>query len=221
MNYKIIQDKAEFEKFINWLPDLAENERYYLFLVARKKYCDSIPNNNLALNRFLCRKEDLFNKVLQLECPIGAYKTKDGLDVPQESLALYISVNPRCLNKGLKAAAKQLVDSALYSNQVISPEKIALNCVKDSCSRKNYIVFDIDDKNPKLIDKAFNIVGEHPYIETRGGYHLLVDNKNIKESADDKTWYKELMQFSDTAGDELSPVPGCAQGNFAPRLFLP
>lgn len=221
MNYSIIKDKSEFQKFINWLPDLAENERYYVSLLARKKYEASVPNNNQQLNRFLSRKEDIYHKVLQLECPIGAYKMKGNVDVPQEALALYICINPRSLSRGLKVATKSLVDILVRGDQVPNPARIALNAVKVCCSRKNYIVFDIDDKNPELIEKAFYTLGERcPYIETRGGYHLLIDGRYTSEFKD-KMWYKKIAECADVPGDEMSPVPGCTQGSFAPRLFLP
>lgn len=38
MNYKIIQDKNELLKFLDWLPDNTKEQKYYLSLMARKKY---------------------------------------------------------------------------------------------------------------------------------------------------------------------------------------
>ncbi len=38
MNYKLIHEQENLQKFIDFLPELNENEGYFLILIARKKW---------------------------------------------------------------------------------------------------------------------------------------------------------------------------------------
>ena len=83
MNYKIITNEKKLRDFIEWLPNLEPNEKYYVSLFARKKYSSDIKSNDKTqLKRFVSDKERMFDKIKQLECEVGAYKLKDA---PQES----------------------------------------------------------------------------------------------------------------------------------------
>ena len=217
-NYKIIADSEELERFVEWLPMLTLGERFYVSSLARRKYCPLIASNNQQLKRFLTKKEDIFSKIRQLEIPLGSYTHGNEKEaVPQEALALYMCVNPRSLWNGTCNALKSLADVIARGDKTVDPCKMVLNDVKASCSRKIFVVFDIDEKNDDLLKKSFDICGEQAYIETRGGYHILVDPKTIPK--ENKKWYPALKEFSDICGDEMSPVPGCTQGGFTVKLF--
>lgn len=102
MNYIIITDEIKLKEFIEWLPELLPNEKYYLALFSRKKYIKDISIKHIAdksqLKRFTSDKTKLFNKIKQLEVPYGTYTLGDTI-IPQESLAFYITVNPRDMYK--------------------------------------------------------------------------------------------------------------------------
>lgn len=108
-NYKIVLDEQKLKNFIDWLPDLKNDETYYLCLFSRSKYnpIDSgvkMSADKQQLRRFTSNKEYMFDKIKQLEVEIGCYKHRHQ-PVPQESLALYITPNPRSF---IKAAKKGL-----------------------------------------------------------------------------------------------------------------
>src|SRR5690606_8955348 len=95
----------------DWLPDLEESEVFYLQLFARKKYLPqgTIQSGQQSLSRFICKKERIIEKIKQLEIPLGRYKNRD-VELPQECLAMYININPRCHEKAAKNLLKVLAD---------------------------------------------------------------------------------------------------------------
>ena len=200
MNYQIIADEKMLQEFIDWLPDLQENEKYYLSLFARKKYSDDprMKSDKSQLKRFTSNKENLINKIRQLEIPVGLWKLKD-IDAPQDSLALYISVNPRCMKKATEMMGKKCWDLMQSQNYNLHAE--ALSCIQKSKSRTCYMDFDIDDKSIKIEEEWLTKeIGENSYsiIETRGGYHLLIEPEKAsifrKENHNDMNWYQKIQK---------------------------
>ena len=57
-------------------------------------------------------------------------------------------------------------------------------------------------------------------LKTRGGIHLLVTLDKIEKEYT-KVWYNSLVKTfkPDQVGDNMIPIPGCAQGNFVPYFF--
>lgn len=226
MNYKIIQDEPMLRSFINWLPDLEEGETYYVSLLARSKYSDAIKSDKQQLKRFTSRKEDLYSKILQLECPIGAY-TQKGTPIPQEALAIYITPNPRSLYdamfSGLTTLAKCIQQQLRHAN----PHQEVMNEIQKNKSRSCFVDFDFDYKGEEfaanLKPQIYAFTGESAkvqFIETRGGFHVLVDPLSIEEPFR-KRWYQGIAQLPhvDQTGDQMIPIPGCSQGGFVPKML--
>lgn len=227
MNYQIIADEEKLLEFIDWLPELQENEKYYVSLFARKKYTDNplIKADKAQLKRFASTKDRLFHKIRQLEIPLGYWKLRD-IEVPQESLALYISVNPRSMKNATIMMGKRCWD--LIESQNFNVHAEALSCIQKSKSRTCFVDFDIDDKSVKVDLEWLNReIGEENYavIETRGGFHLLIvpdaASKFRRENYNDKNWFQTVRnKFPvDQSGDQLLPVVGTFQGGFAPKFI--
>lgn len=234
MNYDIIHDYVQLRKFIDWLPELKDNETFYYSLFARKKYCPELikSNDKTQLKRGTSNKELLVRKIEQLEVPLGKLYLKDQ-QAPQESLVLYIMPNPRDVRKAAHMASmkfqKMVFDNAVNYNPIAE----VTSCIQNSKSYTYVVDFDIDSKdidlqlikdyfyNRKKEDNVESFVNRIlTIIETRGGYHILV--KPEQASKYSKTWYQDIMKMypCDQAGDQLCPVPGTIQGDFIPKIIF-
>lgn len=224
MNYKVIYDEQLLKDFINWLPECNEHEQYYLSLLARSKYLSGdsvIKSDKQQLKRFTTSKDRMFDKIRQLECAVGSY-TQGGNAIPQEALALYITVNPRDLWKATYSSLVNFAKKIQAGHSSINPQQEAMNEIQVSCSNKYYIDVDVDVKDPQILEQIKGFINPSclTVLETRGGYHVLVKVSEIDPSYK-KSWYNNIMNLAgiDQSGDNLIPVPGCSQGGFIPRFI--
>lgn len=225
MNYKIIQNEETLKSFIEWLPDLEKDETYYVTLFARKKYCKDNPIklDKAQLKRFTSNKEFLFSKIKQLECEVGSYLS-NGQQIPQESLSLYITVNPRSMTQATKKSLIKFANLITKDYNGYNPHQEVMSEIQTSCSRKIYFDLDFDDVSDvngflQNIDTS-KINTDCLYVaHTRGGFHLLIKLEDVKPEFK-KTWYQYLTSLPncDVRGDNLLPIPGTYQGGFTPFI---
>jgi hypothetical protein len=227
MNYQLIKDEAILIDFINWLPDTKPFEKYYVSLFARKKYCnnkDDLKSSKAQLKRFITDKKDLLQKIKQLEVKKGLYEF-DGISVPEESLALYISVNPSDMEYVAKKMLIELANKITEPYSNYNPISIAHNCAQQGVTKrtKRFIRFDYDNITYEQIkDELTSSINHEAYsiLKTRGGLHILINpNKVLNEY--NKLWYQRLSKIAncDITSDYLIPIPGCTQGNFIPYFL--
>lgn len=225
MNYSIIKDEDKFREFIQWLPDTPEGSTFYCALFTRKKYCPDvkwIKTDKAQCARILSKKSDLFSKVKRLECPLGSYEIK-GTVIPQEALALYVSVNPR----DMKLASK---NSLIKLAQLVTQEYNGFNPVAEVMSevhraRGKKIYYDIDFDNVDFEptrDQIKNYLNEDclTFIKTKNGFHCLIKLDKIDPQFN-KTWHRNIsaLEGVDVCGDNLIPCCGTTQGNFVPYFI--
>ncbi|MDJ0363643.1 hypothetical protein QMK33_00645 [Hymenobacter sp. H14-R3] len=226
MNYEIIRDEGQLREFIAWLPDLEADETYLLCLLARKKYAPpgaALRDDKAQLKRVTATKESLLQKIRQMEGAIGSYVFKGG-PVPQEALALYITLNPRSLTIAARQLLIELAHRITQPYNGYNPQSLALTEIQKAAGRKPYFDFDLDGVGPAEVLAAVrgNInLDALTVLLTRGGLHVLVEVGRIQE-AYRKNWYQTMQALPgcDVRGDNLIPVPGCTQGGFTPS-FLP
>lgn len=225
MNYQIIKDADKLKEFIEWLPEEQENEQFYVTLFSRKKYCSELKSDKAQLKRFTSKKKYLFNKISQLEIPLGYYK-QDDLEIPQEALALYITPNPRNLEKATRNALKKFADVVTEEYNGYNPHQLVMSEIQTACGKVHFIDFEFDiskeDINFKL-QEIGNIIPTDSYsiVKTRGGFHLLVRPDKAVSLTVNKNWHGQLSKLAnvDKTGDLLLPVVGCSQGDFVPELI--
>lgn len=223
MNYKIINDMEELENFIDWLPQLEVNEKFYVTLFARKKYSSTVKKDKGALKRFLATKSNLVNKLRQLEVAEGVYEV-DGTSMPQEALAVYITPSPRNLKKAVFPLSKHLTDLLERDNKY-NLHADTLSHIQAARSYNYVISFDLDtddgvDTFIPTIDKCVG-KGNYVILVTRGGYHILVYPRQAKSH--NRRWFLDLV---DSLGDsldiedsDLMPIPGTTQGGHTPYFY--
>lgn len=222
--HDIIRDEQKLADFVDWLPDLQLNQKYFLALFARKKYMTVIKSSDKTqLKRLTANKEDIIRKIRQLECPVGSFTTKDGTVIPDEGLVLYIMPNPRCMLKSSFLLIKEMLKCIEHNNEYINPHAEAISCMQRSKGKSFVVHFDIDDGRAEQVYPIVkDIVGDaFDILQTRGGCHLLVHPKKVTIKGN---WHceivKRLAEFDiDQTGDLMMPIPGCVQGGFVPSFY--
>ena len=220
--YKIIADENILNEFVDWLSDTNDSNQYYITLFARKKYDRENPallGDKLMLKRITSQKKDIIQKLKQMECRIGAYTGNMNLPVPNHALAVYISISPRDLRKAAFKSIKSFAEK-LEKNESFNPRSEVLNNIQTSRGENKLTLFDVDDKSEETLEKIFEIFRDKnvSIIETRGGYHVIVDPSKSNNTWD-KLWYRKISELSDVTGDSITPICGCYQGGFIPKLL--
>lgn len=239
MMHHIIRDVELLKQFIDWLPELEVNERYFLCLQARKKYQPSLNSaDKTQLKRFVSSKLTLLDKILQLECPVGCFKTRSGEIITDEAMVLYITLNPRDMRKAafhsISALSDMLYRQDAQSEIDVNPHAEVLSQIHKAKSRTVFVHFDVDITTsdgcpkcelqiPEIYSKTVGIVGKEAVtiIQTRGGCHVLIDPGKVV--CETKNWYPIVVRTlnCDQVGDLMVPVVGCCQGGFVPTFYLP
>lgn len=224
MNYKVVKDEKLLRDFIEWLPELKEHEKYYFCLFARNKYCKElthIKSDKAQLKRFVTDKERMFQKIKQLEIEVGWYKQRE-FSVPEQALALYMTVNPRNMFKATVNTMVKLAQSIRDQNTNMNSHQEALSEIQKAKSRTCWIDFDFDGENIPSKEELLSNVNEEALtiLRTRGGIHILVDPSKVEEKYKN-TFYRNfvMMPGVDQSGDQMIPVPGCTQGMFIPHFI--
>lgn len=242
MNYKLIINEEELDKFIEWLPDLKkdnqDNEVFYMCLFARKKYFQGIissSNDKTQLRRELVKKHSIKRELRKWQCELGSYQLKKDT-VPQEALVCYITPNPRSMKKAMFQLTKDLIDMMGKNNVPHNLHQSAISAVQKEKSYTYVVDFDIDAKDVDFfalerILPSWNGQKCYDILQTRGGYHLLVKPQRADELIKivneelgwniDRNWYQKIQKsfYVDNSGDGMIPIPGTFQGGFTPKFL--
>lgn len=218
MNYKIIQDEEALKDFISWLPEISDEECYYLTLFARKKYNSSVKSDKAQLKSIITSKEYMLRKIKQLETEIGTYTFGDFV-VPEDSLVLYITT-PRSYKIASEEVIKTLISSA-FSDRFRNPYTVTLSALQTAKSLDHKILlFDIDHEFDYAQETIESFINKDAYslIKTRGGYRIIVYTDKVDDQYR-KYFYRNIQSMSDQIGDLFIPVVGCTQGGFTPHFI--
>jgi hypothetical protein len=251
MNFwNFIYDKNELEKFYTQiLKPLKDNETYLALSCARHKYVDDKQfkmKNTEVLDRKLIRHSDDFNKfersILKLGIPENYYTNPDDIPYPFDSYVLYITINPRDMLKTnyqiINNFNKMMYDSFKSETEVQKSKRldiVVMSEIQASIGSKYYLDIDIDIKNKQVASEQvnkFRIFFNNDDclipIETRGGFHLLLESSKIpnelKNSFHQKIcFYGKCIKETgrgdiEFKSDSMVPIPGTIQGGFEVKI---
>lgn len=236
MNYKIIKDEKELQKFIEWLPELEDGQKFYVSLFARRKYgaTEGLKADKSQLKRFTANKQQLISKIKKLEVKMDSYEIGE-LKINQDSLVLYITPNPRDMHKAGLKTIQELTRYLVEGRTIYNPQSVALNMIQVTGVKKYYDI-DLDFKEGKgcSLETVYDWIKEHDIINpeaiignvvmTKGGFHILVELEKISDKYK-KKWHNGFIQNKHEKfnimmnADNMVPVPGCTQSNFTPILM--
>lgn len=199
----IIKDQKQFDKFIDILPELKNDEVYFISLSARNKYLTKDERNFYSLGQtemfgreIAQTKEKLKDYTIRkLEANLYSKRTRNGKEIPQKSLVCYMNVNPSGMVKSYFQFQKEMnrqiseITIALQNDKkpnysfVNIQTRELMNCIQKSTGTKHFIDIDCDTKEPAVTESIILTLNDanikYYIIETRGGYHFLIKKDTI------------------------------------------
>lgn len=218
---KVITDLSILEEFVSNIPPLNRNEAYYMALCARSKYDVNLPVNKLFLKKAIVTDLSLFiQKIRSME--VRTPYTYDGKEISQDSLVMYMSVNPRNTRLAAKKTIQRLTD-LLYDDGFVNPQSVAIDCIQDSNGKTLYRSFDFDkvslDETIIEIDK-FLSRKKYRILKSKNGFHIQVIIDRL-EPHETKTYFNNMKKVKGcdvSTEDMLMAIPGTTQGGFTPYI---
>lgn len=237
--------------FDNVMPPLKETEVYFLSLSARNKYLTEEEREFYALGRTemfqktLVREKDwdrFIRTIRKFECDERGYTTKNNKPIPSKTMVCYYNINPSDSFKALasfqevvseynREAISLLVSGGKRENFLNRLNKIdnnLLTAYQQATGTRHYIDFDFDleNKSESYINDMSEVLEEkginkYFWIDTRSGYHLLVDKTQMKFNPNDIIIRGVEMVSKKNMGEvgeiiynknSMIPLPGTYQG---------
>ena len=256
---KLIHDEEEVKRFFDLvLPPLTGTECYFVSLSARNKYLSEEEREVFSLgrtemfNKTVVRKKEwnrFIRALRKMECDERGYTTRSNLPIPSKTLVCYININPSDTIKTMFAFQKLLQEYAVeiasiafkngkienLENRINKIDNNLMTCYQKSTGTKHWMDFDFDIvKDERVIESTNEIldmkgITRFFWIDTKSGYHLLVDTNQVQCNPDDLSSEIEhaLWDEHDIDAEEIIynknamiPIPGTFQGDYPVRLIL-
>lgn len=253
---KLIHDEEELKWFFdNVLPPLKETECYFISLSARNKYLTEEEREVFALgrtemfNKTLIRKKEwnrFIRTIRKFECDERGYTTRNSSPIPSKSMVCYININPSDTLKAISEFQKLLNEYQVeiasiafgngkkdnLANRINKIDNNLMTCYQQATGTKHWIDFDFDiekhEEIIKLVNKelAKRNVTRYIWLDTKSGYHLLLDKNQVKfdpfnfTATIEETLWEQSDLFTEDGISEIIynknvmiPLPGTLQGD--------
>lgn len=214
----LLIDENLTQEFLTRL-ERADSDICFITIALRSKYYPELEKDKVILHRFISKKKHLINDLKNLPSQFF-YK---GQPIPNESLVVWMKINPRCFKKATRDTIKNLTDN-LYSDKIESPLEAALTALQEACDVLKHHSFDYDVPNENIettLEQIYRAVNQEAtfVVKTKNGFHLIVDVTKIDK--EHKDYYGKLLKIKgiDQRGDINVPLCGCVQGGFIPYIL--
>lgn len=238
----MIYDDVELQKFLNILPDLENDEVYFISLAARKKYLTIEEQKEINLNhaemfnRMVIRSKERIPRIITRLSGNGYYSKNDML-YPDKCLVAYFNVNPTSMLAAYQEFSnnmtKYVIELAKNKNPIENHSMTKLrkldvelmNSIQRKRSRKTFIDIDVDTKDISILNgmrNVFNINGVvYHVISTHGGYHILLVRSTISFNYTKVVRDYNALTDSEVIvnSNEMIPMPGTMQGGHLVKLI--
>jgi hypothetical protein len=239
--YNLVYDEKELEKFFDTvLPELKSTEVYFLSLSARNKYLSEDERKVLSLGRtemFERRvvREQSFERFLRtlrkFEVNDGAYLTKNGSNIPEKCIVVYMNINPTDVLKAHKEFSQTMneymfelatcsaegKDTSDIMKRIKKQDTLLMNCYQRNRGTKHFIDIDFDIPHSYYENVVAPFLSRlktrrvsYVVIQTSGGYHILLRRNTIQYNFNEDVYkanedfIKEFMKRNNLTMKDVS-----------------
>lgn len=240
----MIEDREQFDRFVEILPDLGSDEVYFISLSARKKYLDEeervrydLGRTEMFARQVARSKEQLYHVARKLRGILDNRTTRTGYPMPKHAVVVYANINPtstvKATNKFVKdinKAREQVMNATLKGNvpdfgAFRYADRTFMNCLQKSTGNRHFLDIDVDTKDQSILDELLESIQSLEYyvVDTKGGYHVLVVRESLNNSG---VRLHEVVQRLDGKVDtevcfssQMVPTPGTFQAGYLVKLL--
>lgn len=193
--------------FVGFLPDLKDNEVYFLSLSARNKYLSGEERDFYSLGR-----TEMFSRQIALDRDgvaialnrmkgdLESRRTRNGKEIPNRSLVVYMNIHAMSTLKAYAAFTEEMnrhqteTLHALLNGGVpnltafLRMQTRLMNHIQKATGTKQYLDIDIDAPRDladeirlTIHDQLLDYSIKHLVIRTRSGYHIMVNTADLKK----------------------------------------
>lgn len=205
---RVVADPAIISDFVSHLPDLGDNELYFLSLSARNKYLSEAEREHFSLGRtemfsrqIAMDRDGIALALNRMKGDLESKRTRNGREIPNRSLVVYMNIHAMSSLKAYSTFVEEMnrhqtetLHALLNGNTpnltaFLRMQTRLMNHIQKATGSKKFVDIDIDAPQITANDIRDVISGQlqengikHLVIRSRGGYHIMVETADLKKA---------------------------------------
>lgn len=251
-HYNFIHEENEIRKFYDlFYKDTFEGDSDIVYMISmtfRYKYSNENMKSRMSDSMFARKiiKKDDYEKFLK---SLRQYNHEIDEDLPSECGVLYATLNPRSAFKALTEFSEKMnkwmyttITTKKMDKSITNIDSMIKSCIQNQSHQQKYIQLDLDVKDDEYMSTVKEFLDENNItpkcvIETRGGYHYILDSEHLSNHQKTEIFTGRLKQLKYEGFDRngkgmtknvidiishnpMSPIPGTYQGGFKVRFVM-